>query len=140
MPTGADVRITESRAARDAGGAQGGKGPVGPLYRLTPSNSIRQAATAHRETVSLYHHPPSSTPPAAASMGQLPSKVHKSPSATKSVSSLKRVSRLFQPGLKQQHASGSNRSSPQAEDATSHPPGDDPEAEGRPAGGADDQV
>lgn len=78
-------------------------------------------------------------------MGQSSSKVHKNQPATKSISSLKRVSRLFQPGLKDQHtASGSSSSSPQpsrgGDAATNHPARDEPETDGRPAEPADDQV
>jgi hypothetical protein len=117
-------------------GRQRARGPI------VPPHPFQQHKTGGNRSPRDCFLPPS-TPPTATSMGQHPSKVHKSPSATKSVSSLKRVSRLFQPGLKNQHASGSNGSSPQqskAEDATSNAPRDDPEAEGRPAGGTDDQV
>lgn len=76
-------------------------------------------------------------------MGQTPSKVQKNQSAT---ASLKRVSKLFHPGMKRdQPASGaSNVSSqppPSGEDAsTQHPAGGVPEEENQPAGGAGDKV
>ena len=78
-------------------------------------------------------------------MGQQSSKAQKNPPATKSISSLKRVSRLFQPGLKDQRgASGSSTSSPQPsrgeDSAVNRPAQDEPEAGGRPAETADNQV
>lgn len=82
-------------------------------------------------------------------MGQNPSKVDNNQPATKPPSALKdlkRVSRLFQPGLKrdQRIASGSNKpSSPpsKVEDATTdHLAGGEPEAESRPAEGTENQV
>ena len=78
-------------------------------------------------------------------MGQHPSKVHRSQSATKPSTPLNRVSKLFQPGSKrEQRATSSNRSSPQptkVEDAATHiPVADKPEAESRPAEVADHQV
>ena len=89
--------------------------------------------------------PPTTTTPAVAVMGQQhSSKVHKTQSDSKSTSSLHRVSRLFQPGLKGQRASGSN-SSPQpsrgGEDAAANNSArDQPEPESRPAETANDQV
>ena len=79
-------------------------------------------------------------------MGQTSSKVEKNSSTTKSASSLKRVSRLFQPGLKRDQgaASGaSNRSSPPPtndEGTTQRSAEAEPKEEGRPAEEAVDKV
>ena len=111
------------------------------LYRLTPSSQLK--TSGNRSTDDCLQPP--STPSTVAAMGQHSSKVHKNQSSTKSISSLNRVSKLFQPGLKNQRTpSGSNRTSPQpsrGEDAaTNRPARGQPEAEGRPAETADDQV
>lgn len=145
-----DYRIERGKGIPKPGNAQRQMVPreshrqlltVASLYCLTPSGQLKTGGNR----LTNYCLQPPSTPIVVVPMGQNPSKVQNQ-SATKSASSLKRVSRLFQPGMKRdQHAaSDSNRSSPQpskGEDtATSRPARGEPEAEGRPAGLADDQV
>ena len=102
-----------------------------------------QTGQDRRQPVYKLLPPTTTTSPAVAVMGQQhSSKVHKSGSKS-STSSLHRVSRLFQPGLKGQRGSGSN-SSPQpsrVEDATANSSAKDgPEPESRPAERVGDQV
>ena len=108
------------------------------MYRLTPSRPLKTGGNGL--TDDCLQPPP---PPPSVMGQQQSSKVHKTQSGSKSTPSLNRVSRLFQPGLKGQRASGSNSAThaSRGEDAAANPPAtDEVEPEIRPAGTAEDQV